>query len=164
MKIKLSIPALQKLSNNDALLLFAVASCLAFNPNADITDIIRVSTFGYDSTYNKLNHFEELGLIEIEHSKTGNRYSYIDPTDKYIIVDTSLFKTDVSRNVVGSLVRLKCWSRINTNIVDLSLNRVVHEVSVSHESIYRAIEEGLIKRGEKNLYFEFIHPSLCTPA
>lgn len=160
MQIKLSIPVLQSLTNNEAILYFSVLVNLYNNPDSNLKDIVRTSTFSESSVIYNLNKFKSAGLISIQRSKTGNRYSYTVPDKHYIIIDSSLLDIDLDRNVLGFLIRLKCWSRIASNYVDLSLNRMVHEIGVNHDSFYAALESGVIERSDKKTYIWFKHPSL----
>lgn len=161
MNIKLSIPILKELSNREALVYFCALVVISKNPDASMSDIVRLSGANECTVFRHLDKFEEMGGLEIKRSKLGNRYSYTEPVKHYITIDSGLLDANVTKVVIGSLIRLKCWSRIATNIVDLSLNRVVHELGVQHNTIYSAIDAGLLTRGEKLLYFEFVHPSLC---
>lgn len=160
MQIKLSIPVLQSLTNNEAFVYFCTLLAINQNPECGLKDIIRLSTFCESTLINILNKLETAEIITIQRSKTGNRYSYTVPDKHYIIIDSSLLDVDLDRNVLGFLIRLKCWSRIASNYVDLSLNRMVHEIGVQHDSFYAALESGVIERSEKKTYIWFNHPSL----
>lgn len=160
MKIKLSIPVLQSLTNNEAFVYFCILIAINQNPECGLKDIVRLSTFCESSLFSTLNKFENAGFITIKRSKTGNRYSYTEPDKHYIIIDSSLLDVNLDRNVLGFLIRLKCWSRIASNYVDLSLNRMVHEIGVQHNSVYAALEAGVIERNDKKTFIWFKHPSL----
>lgn len=161
MQIKLSIKTLQSLTNNEALLFFSVLVALKNNPESTLKDIVRLSTFSESTVINNLDKFEKSGYISIFRSKSGNRYMYVEPKSQYVIIDSSLLDIDLDRNVLGFLIRLKCWTRISSNIIDLSLNRIVHEIGVQHNSVYAAMEAGVITREpDKKLYFTLVHPSL----
>ena len=140
MNIKLSIPVLQALTNNEAFTYFCTLVAISKNPDSTIKDIVRITGVSETTIFNHLKKFEEVANLTI---------------------DSSLLDTDVDRLVIGFLIRFKCWSRIASNIVDLSLNRIVHEIGVQHNTVYSALEAGLVKRSDKKLYFKFIHPSLC---
>lgn len=160
MQIKLSIPILQSLTNNEAFIYFCTLLAINQNPECGLKDIIRLSTFCESTLIKTLNRLETAGFIAIKRSKSGNRYSYTVPDKHYIIIDSSLLDIEVDRNVLGFLIRLKCWSRIASNYVDLSLNRMVHEIGVQHNTFYAALESGVIERSDKKTYIQFKHPSL----
>lgn len=160
MQIKLSIPILQSLTNNEAFVYFCTLLAINQNPECGLKDIIRLSTFCESALINILNKLETTETIAIKRSKSGNRYSYTIPDKHYIIIDSSLLDIDLDRNVLGFLIRLKCWSRIASNYVDLSLNRIVHEIGVQHNTFYAALESGAIARNDKKTYIWFKHPSL----
>lgn len=160
MQIKLSIPVLQSLTNNEAFVYFCTLLAINQNPECGLKDIIRLSTFCESALINILNKLETAEIIAIKRSKSGNRYSYTVPDKHYIIIDSSLLDVDLDRNVLGFLIRLKCWSRIASNYVDLSLNRMVHEIGVQHNTFYAALESGIIERNEKKTVCWFKHPSL----
>jgi hypothetical protein len=160
MNIKLSIPVLQALTNNEAFTYFCTLIAISKNPDSTIKDIVRITGVSETTIFNHLKKFEKVANLIIDRTGIANNYSYIEPTKQYIIVDSSLLDVNVDRNVIGFLVRFKCWTRIATNIVDLSLNRIVHEIGVQHNTVYSAMSAGLIDRGEKKLYFTLLHPAL----
>ena len=141
MKIKLSIPVLQALTNNEAFTYFCALVSIANNPDSTIKDIVRIAGVSETTIFNHLKKFEEVAKF-------------------FVTIDSSLLDTDVDRNVIGFLIRFKCWTRIASNIVDLSLNRIVHEIGVQHNTVYSALDAGLIDRSDKKLYFTLLHPSL----
>lgn len=158
MKIKMSIPVLQSLTNNEAFTFFCTLVVINQNPDCTIKDIVRLSGVCETTIFAHLKKFE--GQITIDRSRNSNKYSYTNPSKFFITIDSSLLNANVDRIVIGSLIRLKCWSRIATNIVDLSLNRIVHEIGIQHNTMYSAIDSGLVERGEKKLFFKFLHPAL----
>ena len=154
MNIKLSIPILQSLTNNEAFTYFCTLVAISKNPDSTIKDVSETTIF------NHLKKFEEVANLTIDRTGCSNKYSYTEPTKFFVTIDSSLLDTDVDRNVIGFLIRFKCWSRIASNIVDLSLNRIVHEIGVQHNTVYSALDAGLIDRSDKKLYFTLLHPSL----
>ena len=90
---------------------------------------------------------------------TYNTYRYTEPDKLYITIDSDLLNINGNKNQLGALIRLKSYTRIGTNVVDLSLNRIVHEVSIQHDSIYFALENEILERNDKKTYFTFIHPA-----
>jgi hypothetical protein len=161
MNIKLSIPVLQALTNNEAFTYFCTLVAISKNPDSTIKDIVRITGVSETTIFNHLKKFEEVANLTIDRTGCSNKYSYTEPTKFFVTIDSSLLDADVDRNVIGFLIRFKCWSRIASNIVDLSLNRIVHEIGVQHNTVYSALEAGLVERSDKKLYFKFIHPSLC---
>ena len=149
MNIKLSIPVLQALTNNEAFTYFCTLVAISKNPDSTIKDIVRITGVSETTIFNHLKKFEEVANLTIDRTGCSNKYSYTEPTKFFVTIDSSL------------LIRFKCWSRIASNIVDLSLNRIVHEIGVQHNTVYSALEAGLVERSDKKLYFKFIHPSLC---
>lgn len=160
MNIKLSIPVLQALTNNEAFTYFCTLVAIKKNPDSNIKDIIRITGVSETTIFNHLKKFEEVANLTIDRTGCYNKYSYTEPTNLYIIVDSSLLDTEVDRLVIGFLIRFKCWSRLATNIVDLSLNRIVYEIGVQHNTVYSALDAGLIERSDKKLFFRLIHPAL----
>ena len=160
MKIKLSIPVLQALTNNEAFTYFCALVSIANNPDSTMKDIVRIAGVSETTIFNHLKKFEEVANLTIDRTGCGNKYSYTEPTKFFVTIDSSLLDTDVDRNVIGFLIRFKCWTRIASNIVDLSLNRIVHEIGVQHNTVYSALDAGLIDRSDKKLYFTLLHPSL----
>lgn len=160
MKIKLSIPVLQSLTNNEAFTFFCTLVAINQNPDCTIKDIVRLSGVCETTIFAHLKKFEEKANLKIDRTGSYNKYSYKEPTKFFVTIDSTLLDVDVDRIVIGSLIRLKCWSRIATNIVDLSLNRIVHEIGIQHNTMYSAIDSGLVERGEKKLFFKFLHPAL----
>lgn len=156
MNIKLSIPILQSLTNNEAFTYFCTLIAISKNPDSTIKDIVRIAGVSETTIFNHLKKFEEVANLTIDRTGCSNKYSYTEPTN----IDSSLLDTDVDRNVIGFLIRFKCWTRIASNIVDLSLNRIVHEIGVQHNTVYSALDAGLIDRSDKKLYFTLLHPSL----
>jgi hypothetical protein len=153
MNIKLSIPVLQALTNNEAFTYFCTLVAISKNPDSTIKDIVRITGVSETTIFNHLKKFEEVANLTIDRTGCSNKYSYTEPTKFFVTIDSSLLDTDVDRNVIGFL--------IPSNIVDLSLNRIVHEIGVQHNTVYSALEAGLVERSDKKLYFKFIHPSLC---
>ena len=156
MNIKLSIPILQSLTNNEAFTYFCTLIAISKNPDSTIKDIVRIAGVSETTIFNHLKKFEEVANLTIDRTGCSNKYSYTEPTN----IDSSLLDTDVDRNVIGFLIRFKCWTRIASNIVDLSLNRIVHEIGVQHNTVYSALDAGMIDRSDKKLYFTLLHPSL----
>lgn len=156
----MSIPVLQALTNNEAYTYLCTLTAIRENPNSSIKDIVRFSNVSETTIFAHLKKFEEKANLRIDRTGSYNKYSYKEPTKFFVTIDSTLLDVDVDRNVIGFLIRFKCWSRIASNVVDLSLNRVVHEIGVQHNTVYSAIDAGLIQRGYKKLFFEFIHPSL----
>ena len=131
MKIKLSIPVLQALSNNEAFTYFCTLVSITNNPDSTIKDIVRKTGVSETTIFTHLKKFEEVASFKIDRrSGTNNKYNYTEPTKFYVTIDSSLLDVNVDRNVIGFLIRFKCWSRIASNVVDLSLNRIVHEIGV----------------------------------
>ena len=136
---------------------------LAQNSYESVTffkDIVRIAGVSETTIFNHLKKFEEVANLTIDRTGCSNKYSYTEPTKFFVTIDSSLLDTDVDRNVIGFLIRFKCWTRIASNIVDLSLNRIVHEIGVQHNTVYSALDAGLIDRSDKKLYFTLLHPSL----
>ena len=147
MKIKLNIQYIQNLTNNEAFTYFCTLVTIANNPDATIKDVVRTCGIGETTVFKHLKKFDELG------------YSYTEPDRLYITIDSDLLNINGNKNQLGALIRLKSYTRIGTNIVDLSLNRIVHEVSIQHDSIYFALENEILERNDKKTYFTFIHPA-----
>ena len=160
MNIKLSIPILQTLTNNEAFTYFCTLVAISKNPDSTIKDIVRITGVSETTIFNHLKKFEEVANLTIDRTGCSNKYSYTETKKVIVTIDSSLLDADVDRLVIGFLIRFKCWSRIVSNIVDLSLNRIVHEIGVQHNTVYSALDAGLIDRSDKKLYFTKLHPSL----
>lgn len=159
MKIKLNILYIQNLTNNEAFTYFCTLVTIANNPDATIKDVVRTCGIGETTVFKHLKKFDELGYLDIDRTGTYNTYSYTEPDRLYITIDSDLLNINGNKNQLGALIRLKSYTRIGTNIVDLSLNRIVHEVSIQHDSIYFALENEILERNDKKTYFTFIHPA-----
>ena len=128
MNIKLSIPVLQTLTNNEAFTYFCTLVAISKNPDSTIKDIVRITGVSETTIFNHLKEFEEVANLTIDRTGCSNKYSYTEPTKFFVTI---------------------------------SLNRIVHEIGVQHNTVYSALEAGLVERSDKKLYFKFIHPSLC---
>ena len=139
MKIKLNIQYIQNLTNNEAFTYFCTLVTIANNPDATIKDVVRTCGIGETTVFKHLKKFDELGYLDIDRTGTYNTYSYTEPDRLYITIDSDLLNINGNKN--------------------LSLNRIVHEVSIQHDSIYFALENGILERNDKKTYFTFIHPA-----
>mgnify|MGYP001332535613 FL=1 len=151
MKIKLNIQYIQNLTNNEAFTYFCTLVTIANNPNATIKDVVRTCGIGETTVFKHLKKFDELGYLVIDRTGTYNTYRYTEPDRLYITIDSDLLNINGNKNQLGALIRLKSYTRIGTNIVDLSLNRIVHEVSIQHDSIYFALENGILETNDKKI-------------
>lgn len=125
MKIKLNIQYIQNLTNNEAFTYFCTLVTIANNPDATIKDVVRTCGIGETTVFKHLKKFDELGYLDIDRTGTYNTYSYTEPDRLYITIDSDLLNINGNKNQLGALIRLKSYTRIGTNIVDLSLNRIV---------------------------------------
>ena len=104
MEIKLSIPILQALSNNEAFTYFCTLVSIANNPDSTIKDIVRITGVCETTIFTHLKKFEEVADLKIDRSGTNNKYNYTEPTKFYVTIDSSLLDVNVDRNVIGFLI------------------------------------------------------------
>lgn len=162
MKVKVHIPTVQQMTNTQAFVLFCVIVSITNNPDSDFNDIVRLSGMVSTTVFEHFKRLEQLDVISIDRTQYKNRYTYNEPKNLFVTVDSSLLDLDVDRVAIGFLVKFKTYTRIATNMVDLSLNRIVKEVGVEHKTVYNLLDKGILSRGEKKLYFTILHPALTT--
>ena len=100
MNIKLSIPILQSLTNNEAFTYFCALVAISKNPDSTIKDIVRITGVSETTIFNHLKKFEEVANLTIDRTGCGNKYSYTEPTKFFVTIDSSLLDTDVDLSLI----------------------------------------------------------------
>lgn len=90
MNIKLSIPVLQALTNNEAFTYFCTLVAISKNPDSTIKDIVRITGVSETTIFNHLKKFEEIANLTIDRTGCSNKYSYTEPTKFFVTIDSNL--------------------------------------------------------------------------
>ena len=77
MNIKLSIPILQTLTNNEAFTYFCTLVAISKNPDSTIKDIVRITGVSETTIFNHLKKFEEVANLTIDRTGCSNKYQML---------------------------------------------------------------------------------------
>lgn len=147
MKIKLSIPVLQSLKNNEIFVLVSLLSIIKNNPKQSLDNIIRVTSFRESAVERFIKVLEYKNIIKVNHSYGGNSYYYIDPIDNYIEIDTSIININAERVNIGVLIKLMTYAN-KTNIISLTLKDILKS-GIPLSNLYSLIRRGYLYRPSK---------------
>lgn len=109
-----------------------------------------------------LKKFEDLRLInQHKHSFCGqygsfDRCKYKLSEEHYVLISNSLYSKQISKELKGFLVLLKCKCLNGTNTTLYSQNRLAEELNLSPSTISRKMQEaiklGYVKKDKKGIH------------
>ena len=109
-----------------------------------------------------LYKFEQLGLVKIDKTDakgifgTFNRCHYQLNTEHYVLITDKLYSENISNELKGFLILLKCKCLNGTNTTLYSQNQLAEELNISKGSISNymksAIDNGYIKKDKKGIH------------
>ena len=109
-----------------------------------------------------LYKFEQLGLVKIDKTDakgifgTFNRCHYQLNTEHYVLITDKLHSENISNELKGFLILLKCKCLNGTNTTLYSQNQLAEELNISKGSISNymksAIDNGYIKKDKKGIH------------
>lgn len=151
--MKLDINILNKLTNNEAAIYFAIASKADENNEVKtpVSDIVKTICIAEATFWSNLESLINKGaIIKLKcKSNKGIQNYYKVPINNYINVNPDIVNEDITFNQLGVLLKLKANTLVGTNIIPFSLNKIVKKViNVQHNTIYHLIEIGLLEKYE----------------
>lgn len=96
-----------------------------------------------------LYKFEKEGLIQIDKTDVNgqygkfNRCSYTLDTNHYVLITNKLYDEDISKDLKGFLILLKCKCLNGTNICKFTQSALAKELQISESTVSRKIKEGI---------------------
>ena len=155
-----------KLKPKQAYLFYCLALKSDFNTDIShikqdtLTDFYGIKKTDQIGKWLKL--FEKLGLVEIdktdEKGKFGkfNRCHYRLNTEHFVLITDKLHSENISNELKGFLILLKCKCLNGTNTTLYSQNQLAEELDISTGSISKymklAIDNGYIKKDKKGIH------------
>ena len=153
--MKLDINILNKLTNNEAAIYFAIAAKADENNEikATVTDIVKTINISEATFWTNIESLINKGaVIKLKCKRSDNKgiqNYYKVPINNYMNVNPNIVNEDITLNQLGVLLKLKANTLIGTNIIPFSLNKIVKKViNVQHNTIYHLIEIGLLEKYE----------------
>jgi len=155
-----------KLKLKEAYLFYCLALKSDFNTyQSHIKQESLAEFYGVKKTDNireALYKFQSCGLIRIDKTNEKGQYGkfhrchYQLDTEHYILITNKLYSENISPELKGFLILLKCKCLNGTNTSKFSQDRLAKELNLSTGSISKymklAIDNGYIKKDEKGIH------------
>lgn len=151
-KIRMSLDVINQLSNWELATYFALLSTMDDKGYSkatinDISALIGTSNI----TGKHFRSFAERGIIKVDKMKSEvgrfrqNYYSYEIPTERYIEIDKSILDLYITPIELGTLIRLKSLTVINTNDIPYMITYLCLSLGVNKPALKSLIQKGIVE-------------------